>query len=402
MWVHQGALGHGPRVVGVIAVNTETSSATIGARERCKGMRLFTAFLTALLAVLVVALGLAAGPASAQVDDPGPPGAGTVDELDRPSALREYRGFSVYSSFDAASERYGLTVRGPDGEVISVPVEPQAEPFDVDIGPDSAGRPALALSLCDRPGGDGRSGGCDVFVHTLERDTDLRPVTNANTDDDEIRPTIWRGTLAFVRLFEGREAPVVYSKPIIAPRERPSTRQPGVPTQRCEALFEGGSCTTTNRRVNALELWGDNLALIVAYSVPDGLGVGGQNEVRVNDIEDRSARQVAYQVRGLGGQTLVGPSFTEGRLAWYKSCFGDPGGCFDNAGAFRFQLSNGAYSRDLDRTVLTGFAWTGRGSRRIEADGENRCSPANGPTRTCPVILADEPEWTPIDAQRAR
>lgn len=111
MWVHQGALGHGPRVVAVIAViavNTETSSATIGARERCKGMRLFTAFLTALLAVLAVALGLAAGPASAQVDDPGPPGAGTVDELDRPSALREYRGFSVYSSPTAPGAPHSL------------------------------------------------------------------------------------------------------------------------------------------------------------------------------------------------------------------------------------------------------------------------------------------------------
>lgn len=235
-----------------------------------------------------------------------------------------------------------------------------------------------------------------MFLHTLGSDS-VRPITNANTGDDEIRPTIWRGTLAFVRDYGDQQAP--YTKPVIAPRKRRSTRQPGVPTRRCEALFEGGSCRTTDRSISAMELWGANLALVVRYSVPDGVGIS-QTELRLDDIDERSARQVAYQVTGLGGQSLIGPSFTEGKLAWYKACLGDPGGCTQNAGAFRYALSGGEYWRDEERTVLSGFAWTGRGSRRIEA-GFERCENPDGEV-PCPVIVGDEPGWQRVEARRVR
>jgi RNA polymerase sigma-70 factor (ECF subfamily) len=51
-------------------------------------------------------------------------------------------------------------------------------------------------------------------------------------------------------------------------------------------------------------------------------------------------------------------------------------------------------------TVLSGFAWTGRGSRRIEA-GFERCENPDGEV-PCPVIVGDEPDWQRVEARRVR
>jgi hypothetical protein len=94
-------------------------------------------------------------------------------------------------------------------------------------------------------------------------------------------------------------------------------------------------------------------------------GCGGcsgidQSEVRLDDLGDGSARQVAFQVVGLSGQSLIGLSFFDGRLAWYKACLGDPGACQSGGGGpFRYALTAGTYQRSPSSTSVAGFADTG-------------------------------------------
>lgn len=105
--------------------------------------------LLALLALLVVPT---AARGDVGITGPGPQyPTGTVDELERRSAVREYLGFSVYSKWDPAIERYRLTVLDRDADAVPTPIAPQATPFDVDIGPDSAGRRGLAARAALHP-----------------------------------------------------------------------------------------------------------------------------------------------------------------------------------------------------------------------------------------------------------
>jgi hypothetical protein len=151
-------------------------------------------------------------------------------------------------------------------------------------------------------------------------------VRNANDPyHDDVKPTLWRGRIAWTRVYgSGKGAnPVVYTKTLTAPRSRPSTRLPGVPQRRCAEpgiLGPGRVCEpTTDRAVEALELWRDTLAMIVRYACRGCAGIVSR-ELRLDDLDDRTARQVALLTSGLAAQALIGPSFFAGRLAWYKAC----------------------------------------------------------------------------------
>ena len=44
---------------------------------------------------------------------------------------------------------------------------------------------------------------------------------------------------------------------------------------------------------------------------------------------------------GEGGQTYLGPSIANGRVAFFKACQGDPGGCSPaTSGAIRYRISS--------------------------------------------------------------
>src|SRR5919198_2817542 len=189
-----------------------------------------------------------------------------------------------------------------------LPVAPSSRPFDADIGPDSRGRAELVYQRCAEA--PGAPTGCDLFVFSLADDSGERPVRNANDPDhNDAGPTIWRGRIAWTRDYgTGSEPdPIVYTKALTAPRSRPSTRLPGVPQRRCGDV-ERVCGPTSGRTVRDLELWGENLALTVSYGCRGCSGID-QSELRLDDLGDHSARQVAFQVVGLSGQSLVGPSF---------------------------------------------------------------------------------------------
>ena len=333
------------------------------------------------LVFVFVALGAAAAPAVAQQS--------VVDVVQRPTQVRDDGGRVLYSDFDAATGRYRLVVH--DGaRKLAVPVAPQPEPLDADIGTDTAGRASVIVSLCGRPAGpDRRSGGCDLFVHRLGAGG-LRAVTNANTPDAETGPTISRGRIAFARTYRFGAGPIVYAKRLIAPRSRPSRRLPGVPQRR-----QGKR--TARRSVVALELAGDSLGQSVTYDFRGAAGFR-QNEIRLVDVDDGTSRQVARMVTGLGVQSFEGLSFAAGYLSWYKACAAcDQDGSF---GPYRYRPGS-AYLRDRGPLAVAGWSWFGSGAFRVTTGGgETRCEGlAEG---GCPIRRIADPDWDVVAAKRVR
>lgn len=289
--------------------------------------------------------------------------------------MREHQGTIVFSEYDQAEKTWYLAVREVGGRQRRLALAPSPVPFDADIGTDSRGRPQLIYERCR--GTVSASTGCELFVFSLVTGSGERPVRNANDPGrNDVSPTLWRGRIAWVREYgSGTTAtPVVYTKTLTAPRSRPSTRLPGVPQRRCSTLVsvEPLCGPTTSRRIPALELWGDNLALIVGY-VYGNLGGSSQSELRLERVSDRSARPVAFLASGESDPFLVGPSFFSGRLAWYKAC-GDSREptCRTAVGPWRYRLSTRRYERGAPGPIFVlGFA--DAGTRLYEVVG---CYPA--------------------------
>jgi len=305
------------------------------------------------IAIALATVAALAVPAAANAQTVATPGAAT--------SVKEFAGTIVFSQFDRAANQYSLMVRRAGAAAPeAIPVAPSGRPFDADIGPDSSGRPELIYQRCSNP--PGVPTGCDLFVFSLASATGERPVRNANDPGhNDMNPTLWRGRIAWSRDYgSGSEPnPIVYTKALSAPRSMPSKRLPGVPQRRTGDVDRNVTGPTTGRTVRDLELWGENLALTVSYGCGGCSGID-QSELRLDDLADGTARQVAFQVVGLSGQTLVGPSFFNGRLGWYKSCLGDPAGCQQGQGGpFRYALTARTYQRSPASVRADGFADTG-------------------------------------------
>jgi hypothetical protein len=283
--------------------------------------------------------------------------AATVAQTGGPTAVREYAGTIVFSQFDPADVQWHLAVRRAGSrQVERLPVAPSTTPFEADIGPGDSGRPELIYQRCG--GTAALPTGCDLFLLALTGGAGERPLRSANNPNrNDSSPTLWRGRIAWVREYgsQVRPKPVVYTRRL-ASGSRRSQRLPGVPRRRCGDV-KGECGRTTGRAVDALELRGDRLALTVRFACRGCSGTS-QSELRLDDLRKATSREVAFQVIGLSGQSLVGPSFFAGKLAWYKSCSVDPSGC-RRGGAFRYTLSTHRYERAAGPVRVDGFADAG-------------------------------------------
>lgn len=268
--------------------------------------------------------------------------------------VREHDGTIVFSELDVAQMRFRLVVRkvGADPQRVNVPMS--RDPFGADIGTDSRGRPQLIYRRCRTAPSPS---GCELFVYSLADATGERRVRTVGVIPWFGRVTLWRGRIAWTQ----GQGPglVVLTKLITAPRSQPATRLPGVPRRRC-ADREPVCPPTGGGDVRDLELWGTNLALIVGYDCPSCRPMS-QAEVRLDNVADRSARKVAQLGRGPAGERLAGPSFFDGRLAWYRGCLAAEPTCRSEAGPWRYRLSTRTYERGAPGPLqIEGFADTGR------------------------------------------
>lgn len=253
----------------------------------------------ALVAGLLAAT--AAVASASHVQDPH------VRTLERATPLAADGDRLLLSAFDPAIHAFRLVLREGDAECI-LPVQPTQEPLEADLGTNSSGDPAAILSLYVGAQESGTRGGRDLFVLTLGSG-DVRPVRNANTDLDERVPTIDGGRIAFSRVYDDGEQPVVYTKRLVAPREQPSTRLPGVPAR--QEVSGGSSSATAERRVAELELVDGRLGQIATFAVEGAR----TNQVRLVDLDARSSRVAAEMGSGEGGETYLGLSWVNAKLA---------------------------------------------------------------------------------------
>lgn len=341
----------------------------------------------ALRAFLLVALLLAAA-----LLLPSAVRAQTVLPLDRSTEVREHAGIAMFSRWDGSAYRLAVYRDGVLADLPQVP--PQATRFDFDIGSNSKGEPQAIISRC--------VGSCDLYVLDLEPGAELRPVRNANTrGHDERAPTVWRGRIAFARRYADEDVP--YTKELIAPRSRPSDRLAQLPNDRCIAIDPPTCRAVEDARVSSLELWGRWVGQTWTYSVDSSPGFA-QNEVRLTTVDRTDTRQVQFFTSGLGAQGATATSFADGAMAWYLTCFGDPGGCTTRGlgGAYRYRISSGDYARAFDSSQLLGWAWNGELQwRSLSTESLGGCEP-NPPQppaeRICPLTITIEPDFERIEA----
>src|SRR4051812_29589135 len=275
--------------------------------------------------------------------------------------VAEYAGIIAFSVHDSHGNH--LTIQRPGGEPERLPVVSRDAPFDVDIGPDSNGEPELIYSRCDNAL---TREGCDLFILSLKPGATERQVNNANAAESDLAPTLWRGRIAWARVYPGATGAVVYTKTLTAPRSQPSKRLPGVPQKR-------NGTATNSRSVRSLELYGTHLAESVIYGCRGCSGIDTV-ELRMADTSSGVAEQVAIAASGLSGQSWIGPSFSDGRLGFYKSCLGDPSGCNGNVGGpFRYRYSRRTYEKTTGPHRVDGFADAGDALWEVQGceGGEN-------------------------------
>jgi hypothetical protein len=311
--------------------------------------------------------------------------------LARSTPVDEYAGWLLFSRWDG--RRYRLS-SWHDGEVRDLQVRSQSTVFDADLGPDSKGRPSVVVSLCD--------GSCDLFVIGLGAGDRLRPVRNANTaGHDEVAPTVWKGRLAFGRRY-GADTVIPYTKLLRWPRSRPSERLAGLPARRCGAVDPPDCRRIEDTRLAAMDLWGRWIAQRWTYQ-PDGFGGARQNEVRLTNVERTDTRQLAYMSTGIGGQTYLGPSIAEGRVAFFRACQGDPGGCSPtNSGAIRYRISNGRYEIDGTVEAWSGWAWSGALGYHVPSSYACSGGDPGVTVEACGILRRRGLDWKPTDAERVR
>jgi hypothetical protein len=160
----------------------------------------------------------------------------SVATVEKPTPVSAYAGHIVWSQWDGSAYRLYEAHASTTGQVTTqLAAAPRGVPFDADIGPGAAGAPTLVYSRCatePRLGADqlpiwatGR--GCDVYELPLGATAETRVAGVSTGDASEFLPSIWRGRIAFGRVYEQRAGtrgvyPYVYVR-----GDGPSERQPG-------------------------------------------------------------------------------------------------------------------------------------------------------------------------------
>lgn len=365
----------------------------------------------------MLAVAATATPAGASAVTVAQPGAAT--------SVREYGGTIVFSQFDWATHRWHLNVRRKGAQAPErLDVAPSAVAFNADIGTDGNGRPEVIYQRCARAVSTTTPPmyaptGCELYVYSLAGPTGERPVRNANDPaHNDVNPTLWRGRIAWTREYGSGESqnPVVYTKTLAAPRSRPSTRLPGVPQTRCGDV-DRVCGPTTSRGVSALELGQPDgtgscgpqpsrptsaacerqLAVVVRYACTGCSGIS-QTELRLDALRAGSSRPLARLTSGLNGQYLTGPSFFEGRLAWYSACAVPEASCRTSVGPWRYRLSKGSYERGAPGPVtVTGFADTGTHLYEVLGCSDDTLSPPDFALQTnarCRIDRSSPPSYS--------
>jgi len=337
------------------------------------------------------------------------PGVAFGDEIARPeraTPVDAERGAVVWSAYDAAAGGFRLILAGVGKPARVLPARVSPDPFDADVGDDAQGRRVVVYTAC--PSGPAS---CNVRMIRVAEGTDESVPVAARSGVTESSPTISRGRLAWVTggtvsTAGKRTRPHAWLSELgsdAAPIELPA-----LPRRRCDVQFDDGpKCEAVAGTITDLELRGRTLAQAASTLHLDSRG----GELRMVDLERRDSKQVLAFGAGEAGQALIGLSI-DGRFVYtYKTCFGDPSGCFKRAGTIRYDLDRHRAELAADRSQLSGFSvadgilFRSEGAERLHCEIEQGSYPGVpglkiGP---CPIESGSLPgQWTPIRSAPTR
>jgi hypothetical protein len=295
-----------------------------------------------------------------------PAAAEDIARLDRPTPLAAYSGWLAWSA-RGSDGLFHLKLRTPRGIVTTPPIAGRKTSFDVDLGPGPKGMVATysrCRSEVPSPGSflpadydEGK--GCDAYMLDVAAGTERKIGGVSTPSADETWPTVWRGTIAFVRSYDNKPTlPYLYTRPLAGGS---SVRQPGGQRQLCTT--SGGRQTCTDERVSrpyALELWGRRLAFGWAWA---GDREGLNTEIRLDTIGDGHTRVAFQRGGGLTGRAFGWPAFENGRLYYSDACFADQSGCVGTPELLRYGLTSREIDgADADKAILAherdgGLTW---------------------------------------------
>jgi hypothetical protein len=277
----------------------------------------------------------------------------------RQTEVKAYGGVAIFSMWDGSA--YRLVASRAASAPEALPVPSQDKPFDADIGPDQRGRATVVFSRCSAVSD------CDLYMLRLSSGQLVKLRSTNDPRGAEVRPTIWRGRIAWLRRSKLGER--VYVRDLRDAGSVRSRALPGVP--------RGGF-------VQELELYGRYLAVSTVTNREDA-GICGQREVRLVDTSSRRVRLVGSQLCGLNGQSWIGPSFAGGWLYVVRFCAGNPGGCA-SFGAYRYGLRTGTYQLARFGRNLTGWAYDANGRAYEARDPSGECNRTDIDLPPCSVV----------------
>lgn len=163
---------------------------------------------------VVAGLALLLGAPAAWAGTPAIADTPIVDLGKRLGKISGYGDVLAWSEYNAGDASFSLVVQRAGRAPQRLDVATRNRPFDVDVGPGRDGNPVLVYSRCRRdpkrpdprglyieyglppyPGGSG----CDVYKYLLAARRERRLKDVSMRGANEFMPSIWRGTVAFMR-----------------------------------------------------------------------------------------------------------------------------------------------------------------------------------------------------------
>lgn len=233
---------------------------------------------------------------------------------ERPTPASAYRGTVAFSTYDAVTGRYRLTLRRRDGTLETPAVASRAVPFDVDLGPGPNGELTAAYSRCrTEPRAETFDGmtlpwsgrGCDLYRYDTVARRETKIAGASSSASSEFLPSFWGDELAFARVYEERSGldgrvPYLYVRNLTSAR---TTRLPG-----------GSRGTDGGPGPRAIDQYGKRIAFVWDSRPDKGHYL---SELRLDT--QGGGHDVLDSARSAGGAAReLSPSFEQGVLSWVR------------------------------------------------------------------------------------
>jgi hypothetical protein len=289
-----------------------------------------------------------------------------IEDVLAPTQLSAHSGRLVWSRFDPTTGSFNLVTQSR-GVTRSASISARTVPFDADVGPDKGGRPVVVYSRCmEEPKRYdygvplwAEARGCDLYRYDFGTGRERKIASASTAGASEFLPSIWRGRIAFFRLYERRSRrrgtiPHLYVRSLAGS----SRRLPVGSLRRCHRDFKGvRRCATFTRPTpTAIDLVERHVAFAWQF---EGLTEGPSFQIWLRDLPSGRGTLLEQGGTGLSANILRWPVIERGRLFYAQTCAGDPAGCTGRHRYHRYAIRTRRRAEASAPSRLIGHARSG-------------------------------------------